>query len=131
MPKRVLNRPPTWLEVAVSNAGVLKATTAILWAWQWGITRADLGYDPTVEEVAEWWNASARTCYRYLAAFRKSFPGLADPTAFVDQAEVKPAIESAARSMANFAERMKSRTKTTEDLAILKIGFLPCAYPVQ
>lgn len=115
-------RPPTWLEVAVHNAGVFKAATAITWAWVWGITRADLGHDPSVEEVAEWWGASVRTCYRDLAAFRKSFPGLSDPTAFVEQAEVKSAIESAARGMAKFAEKMKNR-KFPMDLAMTKIGF--------
>jgi hypothetical protein len=122
-------RPPTWLQVAVSNAGILKAATAITWAWVWGITRADLGRDPSVEEVAEWWGASVRTCYRDLAAFRKAFPWLSDPTAFVDQAEVKPAIEAAARNMAKIAERLKNR-KLPTDMAMLKIGFTPCAYPI-
>ncbi len=130
MSNQTPSRPPTWLEVAVTNAGVFKAATAIGWAWIWGITRADLGHDPTVEEVAEWWNASARTCYRHLAAFRSAFPGLSDPTAFVDQAEVKPVIESTAKSMSNFAEKVKNRKKPV-DTAMLKIGFLPCAYQVQ
>ena len=121
-------RTPTWLQVAVTNAGVFKAATAITWAWIGGITRADLGHDPSVEEVVDWWGASVRTCYRDLAAFRKAFPWLSDPTAFVDQAEVKPAIESAVKGMASIAERIKNRKRPT-DLAMLKIGFTPCAYP--
>lgn len=131
MTRQAPNRPPTWLEVAVSNAGAIKAMHAILWAWQWGIVRVTLEHDPTVEDVAEWWNASPRTCYRYLADFRKSFPGLSDPTAFVDQAEVKATIEATARRMMSFAERMKSRKVKKEDMAMLQIGFLPCAYPAK
>ena len=57
-------RQPTWIEVAVFNAGVVKGATAITWAWCWGITREVLKRDPSVEEVAEWWNTSIRTAYR-------------------------------------------------------------------
>ena len=68
-------KAPSWLQVAVANAGMVRAATAISWAWCWGITRADIGHDPTVEEVAEWWGASVRTAYRDYANFSPVLKG--------------------------------------------------------
>lgn len=124
-------RPPTWLEVAVSNAGMIKAATAISWAWCWGITREIVGHDPSVEEVAEQWGASARTAYRDHANFRKAFPFLEDPTPYVEQAEVKPLVVAAARKMKEVEDRLRSRgerkkEKRPIDLAARGIGFAPC-----
>ena len=93
------SRPPTWIEVAISNAGVVKGATAITWAWCWGITREVLKHDPSVEEVAEWWNASIRTAYRDHAAFKK-----------------------ASRKMSDIEQNIKSRKRPT-DVATMKIGF--------
>jgi hypothetical protein len=76
-------RQPTWIEVAVRNAGMMKGATAITWAWCWGITREILKHDPSVEEVAEYWNASVRTAYRDHAAFKKAFPMLDSPAPYV------------------------------------------------
>ena len=124
-------KAPSWLQVAVANAGMVRAATAISWAWCWGITRADIGHDPTVEEVAEWWGASVRTAYRDHANFKKSFPFLDDPTLYVEQAEVKPLVEGAAKKMSAFAERVQARRREKRerrpvDLAAISIGFLPC-----
>jgi hypothetical protein len=123
--KPVSNRPPTWLEVAISNAGILKGTAAITWAWVWGITRESIGHEPTVEEVADFWNQSERTTYRDQAAFRKAFPTLDSPAPYVDNPQIKPLVEKAARSMKAFAD--KHSRKPNMQSATLKIGFLP--YP--
>jgi hypothetical protein len=124
-------RPPTWIEIAVTNAGVVRGATSISWAWCWGITREVLGHDPTVEEVAAWWGASERTAYRDHASFKKAFPFLDSPAIYVDQPEVKPLVEAAARGMKRFAESMERRINDKRDrrpidTAALKIGFLPC-----
>jgi hypothetical protein len=124
-------RPPTWIEVALTNAGVVRGATSISWAWCWGITREVLGHDPTVEEVAEWWGSSERTAYRDHASFKKAFPFLDSPATYVDQPEVKPLVEAAARGMKRFAENMQRRKNEKRDrrpidTAALKIGFLPC-----
>lgn len=124
-------KPPTWLQVAVFNAGMVKGATAISWAWCWGITREVLGHDPTVEEVAEWWGASERTAYRDHASFKKAFPFLDSPAPYVDQAEVKPLVEAAARGMKRITDKMENRKNEKRerrplDTAAMRIGFLPC-----
>ena len=77
MPKR--QRPVTWLELAVRNAGIRAAMTAITWAYEWATTREALGHEPTVEEVADWWSMARRTAFREQAAFRRAFPTLETP----------------------------------------------------
>jgi hypothetical protein len=117
-------RQPTWIEVAVSNAGMMKGATAITWAWCWGITREILKHDPSVEEVAEYWNASVRTAYRDHAAFRKAFPMLDSPAPYVDNPAILPIIKRASKRMADFENNIKSRRRPT-DVAAMKIGFVP------
>lgn len=117
-------RQPTWIEVAVSNAGVVKGATAITWAWCWGITREVLKHDPSVEEVAEWWNTSIRTAYRNHAAFKKAFPMLDSPAPYVDNPVILPVIKKASRRMSDFENNIKSRKRPT-DTAVMKIGFAP------
>lgn len=124
-------KPPTWLQVAVTNAGMVKGATAISWAWCWGITREVLGHDPSVEEVAEWWGASERTAYRDHASFKKAFPFLDSPAPYVDQPDVKPLVEAAAGGMKRFADKMEKRQREKRerrplDMAAMRIGFLPC-----
>ena len=116
------SRPPTWSEVAISNAGVVKGATAITWAWCWGITREVLKHDPSVEEVAEWWNASIRTAYRDHAAFKKAFPMLDSPAPYVDNPAILPIIKKASRKMSDIEQNIKSRKRPT-DVATMKIGF--------
>ena len=77
MPKQ--KRPSTWLEVAVRNGGMRAAVTAMSWAYCWAVTREALGHEPTVEEVADWWNMSRRSAFREQAAFRKAFPTMENP----------------------------------------------------
>jgi len=115
-------RQPTWIEVAVFNAGVVKGATAITWAWCWGITREVLKRDPSVEEVAEWWNTSIRTAYRDHAAFKKAFPMLDSPAAYVDNPAILPIIKKASRKMSDIEQNIKSHKRPT-DVAAMKIGF--------
>lgn len=117
-------RQPTWIEVAVRNAGVVKGATAITWAWCWGITREILKHDPTVEEVAEYWNASIRTAYRDHAAFKRAFPMLDSPAPYVDNPAILPVIKRASKRMSDFENNIKSRRRPT-DVAAMKIGFAP------
>ena len=67
----VTRKPRTWLEVAILNGGLRDAIKALTWAHSWIHVQVALGRDPTVEEVAEWWNESRRTAFREQAAFRK------------------------------------------------------------
>src|SRR4051794_10675748 len=75
MPKR----QETWIEVAVGNGGFRKAITALRWAHSWIYVQVALGHDPSVDEVAAWWNESRRTSFREQAAFRECFPNLDTP----------------------------------------------------
>lgn len=118
------SRQPTWIEVAISNAGVMKAATAITWAWCWGIAREVLKHEPTVEEVAEWWNMSNRTAYRSYATFKKAFPTLDSPAPYVDNPAIFPIIKKASKKMSDFENNIKSRKRPT-DVAVMRIGFLP------
>ena len=117
-------RHPTWIEVAISNAGVTKAASAITWAWCWGIAREVLKHDPTVEEVAEWWNMSDRTAYRNHATFKKAFPMLDSPAPYVNNPAILPIVKKASRKMSDFENNIKSRRRPT-DVAVMRIGFLP------
>ena len=77
MPKR--ERQITWLELGVRNGGIRAAMTAATWAYTWAVTREALGHDPSVDEVADWWNTPRRTAFREQAAFRKAYPMLDNP----------------------------------------------------
>jgi hypothetical protein len=90
MPRR--NRSQTWLEVAIQNAGLRKAITATNWAYCWAVTREAIGHDPSVEEVAEWWNQSRRSAFRDQAAFREAFPDLDSPSAIYATPEARRAL---------------------------------------
>lgn len=100
MPKQ--KRPLTWIELAVVNAGMRTAFKAINWAHSWAVARESLGHDPTVEEVADWWNMSRRTAFRDQAAFREAFPTLADPSPMYASEEARAAIAK----QAAFGDRM-------------------------
>ena len=54
----------TWIELAVALGGFRQGTRALLWAHSWTHAQVALGHEPTVDEVAEWWNESRRTCFR-------------------------------------------------------------------
>jgi len=114
-------RQLTWLEVAIGNAGFRRAITGMTWAYIWGVTREALGHDPSVDEVADWWNSSRRTAFRDQAAFKASFPMLDSPAVIVDQPETLEACRKMARSMRQLIESKKARPKAP-DLTIMQIG---------
>jgi hypothetical protein len=86
MPKR------TWIELGVQNAGMRKTLKAINWAYCWAVVRESLNRDPTVEEVADWWNSSRRSAFRDQAAFREAFPNLDSPAPIYDSADARARI---------------------------------------
>ena len=90
MPKQ--ERPVTWIEVAVRNAGIRASITAMGWAYSWAVTREAIGHEPTVEEVADWWNMSRRTAFREQAAFRKAFPTLDSPAPIYSTPDARGAV---------------------------------------
>ena len=115
-------RKPTWMEVAVRNAGIRQAIKAFVWAYSWGIARAALGRDPSVEQVAEWWQEPVRTAYREQAAFRSAFPELETPAPLVDIPQVQDSLQQAAKSLQDLGDR-RSKARSAES-AILQIGLL-------
>jgi hypothetical protein len=65
----------TLFELCVSRAGLVGGARLCEFVVCWAIATEDLGHDPAVTEFAAWWKeASTRTAYKRLAAFRKAFP---------------------------------------------------------
>jgi hypothetical protein len=89
----------SWLEAAVGNAGMRQGLRGMSWALSWAIVRTALGHDPTVEEVAEWWNENPRTTYREQAVFRRSFPTFVTPAPIFDNPEATALVQKFAISM--------------------------------
>lgn len=116
-------RPPTWIEVAVANGGFRQAIKAFNWAHSWIYVKVALGHDPTVDEVAEWWNQSRRTAFRDQAAFRTCFPSLDTPAPIYKSeaqiAQIKKSVENLAK-----VEAAVRRMRRPSDSTILGEGFL-------
>lgn len=111
----------TWMEVAVSNAGIRKGISALGWAYAWAVARQSIGHDPSVDEVADWWRQSRRTAYRNQAAFRKAFPTLETPSRIFEQPEIQERIREAAK----FGDKMDPENAggpKASDLEIVRIG---------
>ena len=105
-------RPPTWIEVGVSHAGIRSTIKAINWAYCWAVTRESLGHEPTTEEVAEWWSMSRRTAFRDQKAFRDAFPMLESPAPIYADEEVRATLAKHAAfgdRVDNWAEERRSR----------------------
>ena len=81
-------RKATWLDVAVSNGGFRNAVKALSWAHSWVHVQVALDRDPSVDEVAEWWNTPRRSAFREQSAFRMCFPMLESPAAIYSTDEV-------------------------------------------
>jgi methionine synthase II (cobalamin-independent) len=115
-------RHVTWIELAVRNVGILKAYTAMSWAYTWATAREALKHDPSVEEVAAWWGQSVRTSYREQAAFRAAFPTLETPAAiFAD-----PAVRSKVAKVVKASDAVeKVITDVKKDLKVLEIAMMP------
>lgn len=107
-------RPMTWLEVAVRNGGMRAAVTAVSWAYCWAVTREAIGREPSVEEVADWWNMARRTAFREQAAFRKAFPTLDSPAAIYSTPEAREAVARHAAAGAKLENWVKERRSRKE-----------------
>lgn len=116
-------RQATWIEIAVRNGGFRKAIKALTWANSWIHVQFALGRDPSVDEVAEWWNESRRTAFREQAAFRECFPDLETPAAIFDNAKSRAKIEEAAANLAKVEATVRS-AKRSVDLDLLQAGLL-------
>lgn len=115
-------RQMTWVEMGLRNAGFLKTQTALLWAMQWAVTRESIGSDPSVEEVAAWWNQNERTAYRQQAAFRSAFPTLESPAPIFADPSVRAKMETMAKQADDFAAQRKTKRRIPESI-ILELGF--------
>ena len=113
----------TWMEVAVSNAGMRKAISGLDWAYCWGVARESIGHDPSVEEVADWWRQSHRTAYRNQAAFRRAFPTLVTPARIFENAEIRNRLREVAR-LGDQMDPQNAGGAKVPDLDIVRIGML-------
>ena len=116
-------RQPTWLEVAVHHGGFRKGAKALLWANSWIFVREALGRDPSVDEVAEWWNESRRTAFREQAAFRECFPMLDTPEALYADPERRAKIAEAAQAL-NELDAVIRNKRRPNDSDLLETGLL-------
>lgn len=121
------SRNATWIEIGVRNAGFLKTQTALVWAWMWAITRESLGYDPTVDEVAEWWKESSRTAYREKAAFAKAYPMLESPAKMFDDPTARKTLSDLARLSDETTAKKRARKRVPES-AIIDVGMLRAVF---
>lgn len=119
-------RGMTWIEVAVRNGGFRDAIKALSWAHSWIHVQVALGRDPSVDEVAEWWNESRRTAFREQAAFRKCFPTLDSPAAIYATPKAMAPVRQAVAVLKDLdaAKRAKQAAKDTDllDAGLLNPG---------
>lgn len=66
------------------------------------MARVALDHEPSVEEVAQWWNMNDRTAYRKQVAFRKAFP-MFDTPAMIYESD---AVRAALARHADFADKI-------------------------
>lgn len=114
----------TIFEVAVKGGGLRRAIKAVLWAYTWSVCAEDLGYQPTAEEVAEWWNEPVRTAYREQAAFRACFPTLTDPGVLTSRPDAREAIRQGLQ-LARTIDRKTQGRRPSPDSAVVALGMLP------
>jgi hypothetical protein len=119
-------RKQTWLEVAIKNAGFRTGIKAVSWMLSWVVVREVLGYDPSVDEVAEWWKQSRRTAFREQDAFRKAFPEFLTPAPMYESAEAQAKLAELMRRVKNLETMRKASTKDLDGFA-LEIAMLPAS----
>lgn len=116
-------RRPTWIEVAVKNGGFRKAIRALSWAQSWIYVEVALGREPTVDEVAEWWNESRRTAFREQAAFRECFPKLDSPAPLYAARGERERIQKSVESLSKLEAAVR-KARRPNDSEILAAGLL-------
>lgn len=123
----MINKRParTWLEVAVARAGLRTGIKAMTWAYQWAVAREALGEEPTVEQVAEYWNGTRRTAFREQAAFREAFPEFETPAKIYETEQARAAVRKHADTFANVEEWGERRRARKAEEGIAHLGGLP------
>lgn len=116
-------RGTTWIEVAVRNGGFRDGIRALQWAHSWIHVQVAFGRDPSVEEVAEWWNESRRTAFREQAAFRKCFPTLDSPAAIYADPKMMASVRKTVEALAKLDAAKRSKRDAT-DADVLDAGLL-------
>jgi hypothetical protein len=111
-------KPKTWLQVAVANAGFRKGYRAIMWSLSWVMAREALGYDPSVDEVAEWWAEPRRTAFAEQQAFRAAFPTLLTPAPMFESLAAQRKIKDLVRRVKNIENLRKASSIELEKLAL-------------
>lgn len=62
------------IDTGLANGGFRAMTTALTFSISWATAWASLGHEPTMEEYWDWWNQSAASAFRELAAWRRCYP---------------------------------------------------------
>jgi len=115
-------KPQTWMELGVTTVGLRDTFRAISWALDWATVRAVLSRDPSVDEVADWWQSSRRTHFRNQAAFRKAFPMLDTPAPLVDDPRAQEAIHAVTQLAADRSARNALKQARAIERASVVIG---------
>lgn len=91
------------LQLAAQRVGLRKAMKVLSFMVAWDHARDQLGYEPTIDQYAEWWKESAATAYRHQQVFREAFPGETTPSRLLDlaaeQANVRRGVASLGRTL--------------------------------
>jgi len=115
----------TWLEVAVARTGLRNAVRALTWAHEWSVAATALGHDPTVEEVADWWNMTRRTAFREQAAFREAFPEVESPMRLYASEAGQAKLHTLAGALLKVDEAGERRRARKAEVGIAQLGGLP------
>lgn len=112
------------MEVAVRNGGFRDAIKALDWAHSWIHVQVALGHDPSVDEVAEWWNMSRRSAFRNQASFRKCFPTLESPAAiYANNPSGMAGVRRTVKALEGLDAAKRAR-QAAKDTDILNVGLL-------
>ena len=114
-------RKATWLDVAVSNGGFRNAVKALSWAHSWVHVQVALDRDPSVDEVAEWWNTPRRSAFREQSAFRMCFPMLESPAAIYSTDEAMQKVRRTVDVLAKY-DAWRRSDQAPEDTELLDVG---------
>lgn len=76
------DRKRTFLETGVQRAGIAATVKGLAWSSMWAMVRLELGREPTLYEVGEWWGLSRAQTFRYQQAFRRAWPPQVNPAVY-------------------------------------------------
>lgn len=94
----------TLLELVLTRVGrPLKAARISAFIVAWGVTRRELGREPTPDEHADLWRQPRSSVFREQAEFREAFPGFSTPAPILDHMERQRASEASAIDFAAIA----------------------------